>query len=83
MSRFATIRSEEDRLDSLADPSSLGDLNEEDPKSVARWMKKMGGAMGDEAGEDWNEMVEEATEQEVGGEGEGDLSGASDTPDSL
>ena len=48
MSRFATIRSEEDRLDSLADPSSLGDLNEDDPKSVARWMKKMGSEMGED-----------------------------------
>ncbi len=50
MSRFATIRSEEDRLDSLADPSSLGDLNEDDPKSVARWMKKMGSEMGEDLG---------------------------------
>jgi hypothetical protein len=65
MSRFATIRSEEDRLDSLADPSSLGDLNEDDPKSVARWMKKMGGEMGEDAGEDWNDTVEEAMEEEA------------------
>jgi hypothetical protein len=65
MSRFATIRSEEDRLDSLADPSSLGDLNEDDPKSVARWMKKMGGEMGEDVGEDWDDTVEEAMEEET------------------
>ncbi len=65
MSRFATIRSEEDRLDSLADPSSLGDLNEDDPKSVARWMKKMGGEMGEDVGEDWGDTVEEAMEEET------------------
>ena len=63
MSRFATIRSEEDRLDSLADPSSLGDLNEDDPRSVARWMKKMGSEMGEDMGDD----VEEALEEEAGG----------------
>jgi len=69
MSRFATIRSEDDRLESLADPGQLGDLDENDPRSVARWMKKMGGELGDEATEDWDEMVEEAVEQEAGGDG--------------
>ena len=64
MSRFATIRSEEDRLDALADPSSLGDLNEDDPKSVARWMKKMGSEMGEDMGDD----VEAALEAETGGD---------------
>ena len=59
MSRFATIRSEEDRLDGLADPSSLGDLNEDDPQSVARWMKKMGNEMGEDLGDDVDEAMEE------------------------
>ncbi len=71
LSRFATIRSDDDRLDSLADPGQLGDLDDQDPRSVARWMKKMGGELGEDAGEDWDEMVDEAVEQEVsGGEGE-------------
>ena len=61
MSRFATVRSEEDRLDSLADPSSLGDLNEDDPRSVARWMKKMGTEMGEDLGDDVEEALEEET----------------------
>jgi hypothetical protein len=64
MSRFAIVRSEEDRLDSLADPSNLGDLNEDDPQSVARWMKKMGSEMGEDLGND----VDEALEEEVGGD---------------
>jgi putative FmdB family regulatory protein len=59
MSRFATIRSEDDRLDSLADPSSLGGLDEDDPKSVARWMKKMGSEMGEDLGDDVDEALEE------------------------
>jgi len=62
MSRFATIRSEEDRLDALSDPSSLGDLNEDDPQSVARWMKKMGSEMGEDLGDD----VDQALEEEAG-----------------
>src|SRR5581483_54550 len=70
MSRFATLRSDEDRLDSLADPSGLGDLDDEDPKSVARWMKKMGSELGEDAGEDWDDAVDEALGEEAGGESE-------------
>src|SRR2546430_12595013 len=76
MSRFALVRSEESRLDGLGDPSSLGDLDENDPKSVARWMRKMGKELGDDAGEDFDEMVDEmeaggGEDSEEGGEGGG------------
>lgn len=63
VSRVAVRRSEESRLESLADPSSLTGLDESDPKSVARWMKKMGKEMGDEAGEDFDEKVDKAMEE--------------------
>jgi len=43
ISRVAILRSEEQRLESLADPSKLGDLDENDPESLARWMKNSGG----------------------------------------
>jgi putative FmdB family regulatory protein len=69
MSRFAMLRSENDRLDDLADPSSLGDLDESDPKSMARWMRKMGQELGDDAGDHFDEMVDEL---EQGGGDEGD-----------
>ncbi|HVA79618.1 MAG TPA: zinc ribbon domain-containing protein [Candidatus Binataceae bacterium] len=60
MSRFAMPKSEERRLDSIADPSQLGGLDENDPKSVARMMKKMGQEMGEDfSGEDFDEAVEE------------------------
>ena len=60
MSRFALVRSEESRLDSLADDSNLGGLDENDPKSMARWMRKMGQEMGEEmGGEDFEEMLDE------------------------
>lgn len=67
MSRFARVRSEDDRLDALADPSSFGGLDENDPKSVARWAKKMGGELGDDLGEDFDQMMEEAVEEEASG----------------
>jgi putative FmdB family regulatory protein len=50
ISRVAVLKSEEERLESLADPSRLGDLDENDPQSLARWMKKFGREMGDELG---------------------------------
>ena len=66
VSRVAVRRSEESRLESLADPSSLAGLDEKDPKSVARWMKKMGREMGEETGEDFNEEVDRAMDEMEG-----------------
>lgn len=77
MSRFATLKSEEDRLEALADPSRLGDLDENDPKSVARWMKRMGSELGEDLGEDFDAAVDEAMEEEVG-KGEAQGEGADD-----
>lgn len=63
VSRVAISRSDESRLESLADPSKLSGLDENDPKSLARWMKKMGKEMGEEVGEDFDQAVEEAIEE--------------------
>jgi putative FmdB family regulatory protein len=71
VSRVAVHRSEESRLESLADPSTLSGLDENDPKSVARWMKKMGREMGEDAGEDFDQEVDQAMEEAEGGGGEG------------
>jgi putative FmdB family regulatory protein len=48
LSRFAVPTSEEARLESLADPANLDGLDESDPRSVARLMKKMGEEMGED-----------------------------------
>jgi len=69
VSKVAVLRSEESRLESLSDPSKLGDLNEDDPQSVARWMKRMGKEMGEDMGEDFDAMMDEATEEGMGDEG--------------
>lgn len=60
MSRFAMVKSEESRLDALADPSNLSGIDENDPKSMARWMRKMGKEMGEEfSGDEFDQMVDE------------------------
>lgn len=79
MSRFAMVRSEDARLESLADPSQLGDLDEKDPKSMARWMKRMGRELGDElGGDELDGMVEEIESASEGDEGESGAGGGSD-----
>jgi putative FmdB family regulatory protein len=74
VSRVAVHKSEESRLEDLSDPSSFGDLDENDPKSMARWARKMGQEMGEDMGDDFDEMVEqmEAGEMPEDGEGGGD-----------
>ena len=51
ISRVAVVRSEDSRLDDLADPGTLDGLDENDPKSLARWMRKMSNEMGEDMGE--------------------------------
>ena len=75
LSRFAMPKSEEARLENLGDPSNLSGIDENDPKSVARWMRKMGREMGDEvAGDDFNEMMDQI-EAGDGEDGEGAAGG--------
>ena len=69
MSRFATIKSEESRLESLGDPGNFGDVDENDPTSVARFMKKMGQEFGEDLGDDFDEAIDEAM-ADPEGEGE-------------
>jgi hypothetical protein len=57
MSRVAVMRSEESRMDDLADPSGLGDMDEDDPKSIARWMRKMSAETGEEMPQEFDEVM--------------------------
>ncbi len=81
ISRVAVLRSEESRLEDLADPSSLSGLDESDPQSIARWMRKMSRETGEDLGAEFDEVVDrleagespeeiEATMPDLGG-GEG------------
>jgi len=64
LSRVRVIRSEESRLESLSDPTKWGDLDEKDPKSMAKWAKRMGKELGEEV-DGMDEMVDEALEEEI------------------
>lgn len=83
-SRFSSPKSEERRLESLADPASLGGLDENDPASVARWMKKMGKEMGEDVGEDFDQIAEEAAQEVASGKaGSEEGLGGGDSSDEL
>lgn len=58
VSRVAVVRSEESRLEALADPSSLAGLDENDPKSLARWMRRMSQELGEDLGPEFDEVVD-------------------------
>jgi putative FmdB family regulatory protein len=83
-SRVRVRLSEETRMERMADPSRLGGLDENDPKSMARWMKQMTHEMGDDLGEDVDvdQMVEEAMEEDApGGAGPSGTGGGMGTDD--
>jgi putative FmdB family regulatory protein len=81
--RVRVAKSEDRRLDDMSDPSFFGDVDENDPKSIARAMKKMGREMGEDLPPEFNEVTErleagedpESIEQsmpELGGADDGD-----------
>ncbi len=75
-SRFATVKSEEARMDALADSAGRGGFDENDPRSVARWMKRMGAEMGEDVGEE----IDAALDEEFRGHAEdGDTGDTGDT----
>lgn len=84
-SRFATVRSEEARLDALEGSSGQAGVDEDDPKSMMRWMKRMS----QETGEDLGPDVEQAFEEEMargssgGKDDTGGTGGAGDEGDDL
>ena len=75
VSRVAVLKSEDARADSLADPSMFAGLDENDPRSIARWAKKLGKELGEEAGEDWSSMVDEMLEEELNRGGDDEEAG--------
>src|SRR3954452_9000556 len=84
ISRFAVARSEDDLLESVADPNALGDP--EDPRAMADWMRRIGREMGEDLGDDFDELVEEAVREEIeggpaddGGVGSGEAGGGTDS----
>lgn len=58
ISRVAVARSEDARLDALSDPSAFGDLDSDDPRAMARAMRKMSQELGEDLGSEFNEVVD-------------------------
>lgn len=56
INRVRVARSEESRLENLADPSSLAGL-EDDPRALGRAMREMGKEAGEDLGPEFNEVV--------------------------
>src|SRR5215210_4739622 len=59
VSRVAVLKSEDSRMEDMSDPSTFGDVDENDPRSIARWARKMGEQLGDDMGDDFKEMVDQ------------------------
>jgi putative FmdB family regulatory protein len=58
ISRVRFARSEESRLENLGDPDSWGDLDEEDPRAMARMMRRMGNELGEDLPPEFDEVVD-------------------------
>jgi len=79
ISRVAVVRSEESRLGDMASDAGLADLDERDPRSLARWARRMGREMGEELGPEFDEVVEQLEAGEM--PDDGDEQGGEDSLD--
>src|SRR3954470_23608058 len=79
VTRFAVMRSEDTILDDLSDAAAYGEVDENDPGSIARWARKMGPEDGDELGGDYDEMVDRMEAGELGAD-DGEDGGFGDMP---
>ncbi len=59
VSRVAVLRSEEARMEALADPSMFSGLDEEDPRAMGRMMRQLSNEMGEEMDDpEFNEVID-------------------------
>ena len=71
MSRFASPKSEERRMESLVDDSSLAGLDENDPRGMARLMRKMSEETGEPLEGEDAEMIDRMEAGEMPPDDEG------------
>ncbi len=57
ISRVAVAKSEESRLSSLEDDTALDDLADADPATLGHYMRHMSSEMGEDLGDEFNEVV--------------------------
>lgn len=58
VSKVRMLRSEESRLESLADPSMMGGLESEDPRALASFMRRMSDEMGEPLDPEMTEVMD-------------------------
>ena len=89
ISRVRVVRSKDSRLDDVADFSDMADFDENDPRSMGSWMRKMAAETGEDLGPEFDEVVGrleagespediEKSMPELAGEGADDFSGGLD-----
>jgi hypothetical protein len=76
-------RSEESRLESLADPSGLGEVDENDPRSMAKMMRRMSNELGEDIGPEFNETIDRLEAGENPEDVEKTMPGTGSASDSL
>jgi len=57
VSRVRVIRSEDSITDDFSDLGDFPDIDENDPKSMGRWMRKMSEEVGEDLGPEFDEVV--------------------------
>ncbi len=57
VSKVALLKSEESRLDNLADPSLMSGLESEDPRALAGFMRRMSDEMGEPLDAEMHEVI--------------------------
>lgn len=57
VSRVSVLKSEASRIDNLDDPSLLSGLENEDPRALAHFMRKMSDEMGEPLDAEMNEVI--------------------------
>jgi hypothetical protein len=57
ISRIAIAKSEDSRLDSLMDDPSVAGIDEDDPRAMGKFMRRMSREMGEDLGGEFDEVV--------------------------
>jgi len=65
VSRVAVLKSEESRLEDLADPGLMAGLEQEDPTALASFMRRMSDEMGEPLDDDMTEVVDRLAAGEI------------------
>jgi putative FmdB family regulatory protein len=58
MSRVRVLKSEESRLDDLADPALMAGLENEDPRALAGFMRRMSDELGEPMDDEMSTMID-------------------------